>query len=291
MGVTLDGINVKYIKQLALELKTEVFQFTSVKRVYISKGNGKTRPLGIPTIRDRLVQEAMRMLLEAIFEGKFSDLSHGFRPGRSCHTALSQVSNWNGITWMIEGDIKGFFDNVNHQILAKTLERYIKDQQFVDLYWKLVKAGYIDGGLKYNSYKGVPQGGIVSPVLSNIYLNEFDKFVLQIIEEYSSKNPEISKVNPKIVNYSTRLILLNDEYRLTKNVEKLKQLKQLRVERNKIPSRIRIGNRIWYVRYADDWVIGIIGKKELVETIKNLCKDFLKSQLDIELSEKKKSQT
>lgn len=153
---------------------------------------------------------------------------------------------------MIEGDIKGFFDNVNHNVLANILERHIKDQQFMDLYWKLVKAGYIDNGIKYNTYTGVPQGGIVSPILSNIYLNEFDSFMQELTERYSTKKKEISKVNPRMSNFSDKLSRMNDEYQKSKSLKILKKIRALRIERNKIPSRIRNENRMYYVRYADD---------------------------------------
>lgn len=192
--LTYDGISEKYFNDLISDLKTEKFVFTSVKRVYIPKANGKMRPLGIPTSKDKIVQEAIRILLEKIFEGKFLDASHGFRPERSCHTALHQISKWNGTTWMVEGDIKGFFDNVDHHVLIRILEKNIKDQRFFDLLWKLFRAGYIDEGVKYNTFSGVPQGGIVSPILSNIYLNEFDSFVMNLIEEYSTKKNTFLKL-------------------------------------------------------------------------------------------------
>lgn len=284
---TFDGINEEYFNKLIDELKTEKFKFTSVKRVYIPKANGKTRPLGIPTSRDKIVQEAIKILLEVIFEGKFHDVSHGFRPKRSCHTALNQVSKWNGTTWMVEGDIKGFFDNVDHHILIDILGRTIRDQRFFDLMWKLFRAGYIDEGIKYSTFTGVPQGGVVSPILSNIYLNEFDSFVLTLIDKYSSKEKLISKTNPAMMKYSTKLALLNEKYQMDKREETLKEIIALRAERNALPSRIRTGTRVRYVRYADDWLIGIIGGKNLALQIKEECKNFLRDKLNIELSDEK----
>jgi len=297
---TFDGINLKFMEDLMVKLKNETFKFTSVKRVYIPKSNGKLRPLGIPTIKDKLVQEMMRMILELIFEptspthttcvggaglpGKFSNLSHGLRPNRSCHTALKEVSKWNGITWFIEGDIKGFFDNVNHHILESILRKYIDDQQFIDLYWKLVRAGYVDKNIQYDTLKGVPQGGVISPILSNIYLNEFDTFMEDLINKYSSKEKYISKVNPKIINYSNKLTALHNKYVVSKDKEILKAIKKLRMERNELNSRIRVGTRIWYVRYADDWIIGIIGTKEIAIKLKELCMKYLLSELKIQLN-------
>lgn len=286
-NITYDGINDEFFEKLILELKSERFKFTSVKRVYIPKANGKTRPLGIPTSKDKIVQEAMKILLELIYEPIFLDVSHGFRPKRSCHTALHQISKWNGTTWMLEGDIKGFFNEVDHQVLIKILEKKIRDQRFFDLLWKLFRAGYIDDGVKYNTYTGVPQGGVISPVLSNIYLHEFDLFVETLIVKYSSGKDFISKVNPVIVKYSSKLSRLNDKYQTTKDKEILKEIIKLRAERNKLPSRIRNGIRVRYTRYADDWVIGIIGDQELVAKIKEECKAFLRDILKLELSEEK----
>jgi len=286
-NLTFDGISDKYFDKLIDELVSEKYKFTSVKRVYIPKANGKTRPLGIPTSKDKLVQEAMKIILEVIYEPKFSDVSHGFRPKRSCYTALHQISKWNGTTWMIAGYIKGFFDNVDHHILVNILSKDIKDQRFFDLLWKLFRAGYIDGGLEYNTITGVPQGGTISPILSNIYLNAFDSYVTNLCEEFSTKGKLISKVNPLIVNYSNKLLLLDKKYQKNKDKDILKKIKKLRTERNTIPSRIRTGFRVRYVRYADDWLIGISGNKALALQIKELCKNYLKNNLNIELNEEK----
>lgn len=171
---TLDGFSLKAVEDMEQSLRNETFQFKPVRREYIPKKNGKMRPLGVPSPRDKIIQEAMKSLLEAIYEPIFCYTSHGFRPYKGCHSALKQTSTWNGFTWCIEGDIKGFFDNVDHKILETLLCKRIQDQQFIDLYWKLVKAGYVEKGKSFHSPLGVPQGGIVSPILSNIYLHELD---------------------------------------------------------------------------------------------------------------------
>lgn len=225
----------------------------------------------------------MRILLEVIYEGKFSDLSHGFRPGRSCHTALKQVSKWKGITWMVSADIHGFFENVNHHLLANILGRQILDQRFIDLYWKLVRAGYPDlGALKYNTFTGLPQGlGILLPILSNIYLNEFDLYLQELINEYSTQK---ILQNPKIENK----VKLRDLYPKNKDIlfiNKLCGLPGRKGAARQAPSRISHGFRIWYVRYADYWLIGLVGEWALAKKILDLCKRFLE-KLNVELLEK-----
>ncbi len=285
--VTLDGFSSNLVEKLTKELQTEKFKFTSVKRVFIPKKNGKLRPLGIPNIHDKIVQRAMAIILTYIYEPHFSDISHGFRPNRSTHTALNNVSKWNGINWLIEGDIKGFFDNINHVKLVELLSRKIDDQQFIDLVWKLLRAGYLEDGQFKPSDLGVPQGGIVSPILSNIYLDEFDKFIEKFIDSNSSKDKLISKVNPEMVRFSKKLKELESAYAENKDRSILREIRLLRLNRNKVPSRIRTGIRIRYVRYADDWLIGIVGPKSLAINIKNIVKDFLKVELLLDLSDEK----
>jgi group II intron reverse transcriptase/maturase len=287
-NVTLDGFSMKTIQEIITSLKDETFVFKPVRREFIPKKNGKMRPLGVPSPRDKIVQEAMRILLEIVYEPIFCDSSHGFRPKRGCHSALKEISTWNGHTWCIEGGIKGFFDNVDHHILEQLLCKKIQDQQFIDLYWKLVKAGYVEKGNYFDSPLGVPQGGIVSPILSNIYLHELDIW----IEKYTDQTlryyiKSISKVNPKIVKYSTKLSELGAQYHLYKDKEILKEIKALRKERNDIPSRIRTGVRIKYTRYADDWIVGMIGPKDLAISFKNEISTFLETQLKITLSPEK----
>jgi len=194
-GQTLDGISQNYFRKLSTELITEIFQFKPSERIWIPKANGKMRPLGIPTPRDKVVQKAMALLLNLIYEPEFVPTSHRFRPNRSCHTALAQIDKWSGTQWAIEGDIKGFFDNMNHTLLANLLKKKIEDQQFIDLYWKLVKAGYVEKGVKRDSLMGVPQGGIISPILSNIYLYEFDLFIKELIKKHHSTAKDITTRN------------------------------------------------------------------------------------------------
>jgi len=286
---TLDGFSPNFVDKLIKSLRDESFNFKPVRRSYIPKPNGKKRPKmsGVPSPNDKLIQESMRAVLECVFEPTFRNTSHGFRPLRSCHSALKQTSTWNGYTWCIEGDIKGFFDNVDHHILERLLKNRIEDQQFIDLYWKLVRAGYVEKGVSFDSPIGVPQGGIVSPLLSNIYLHELDIYVESLIEELSDKSKVISKVNPKIVKYSDELTKLNVAYQLSKDKQILKRIKDLRQERNGIRSRIRTGVRVSYVRYADDWIIGIIGTKEIAVLIKDRIANFLAQELKITLSSEK----
>ena len=170
-GMTLDGFGKDVVENLITQIKNHTYQPNPVKRVYIPKKNGKKRPLGISSSADKLVQEVIRMILESIYEPTFSKRSHGFRYERSCHTALQQIQNtFTGVKWFVEGDIKGYFDNIDHHILVNTLRERIKDEAFIELIWKFLKTGYMENW-KYNAtYSGVAQGSGFSPLLANLYL-------------------------------------------------------------------------------------------------------------------------
>ena len=185
-GATLSGMSLKRIESLIKKLRDRSYQPHPARRQYIPKksGNG-LRPLGIPAADDKLVQEAVRMILESIYEPTFQSTSHGFRPGKSCHTALSQIQKtFTGVSWFVEGDIKGCFDNIDHHILVNILKRRIKDEAFIDLIWKLLRAGYLEDWMKHQTYSGTPQGSGVSPLLANIYMNELDLFMEKLRAQF-----------------------------------------------------------------------------------------------------------
>ncbi len=208
---TADGFSEDYVNKIIEALKDGTYQPKPVRRTYIKKPNGKMRPLGLPTFTDKLIQEVIRMILEAVYEPVFSNYSHGFRRGRSCHTALTQLKKeFIGASWFVEGDIKGCFDNINHKVLIQTLNKKIKDTRLLQLIQKFLKAGYMENW-KYNStYSGCPQGGILSPILANIYLNELDKFVEKLKMSFDKRTPyrttpEYNAIQQKRVNLSKKI--------------------------------------------------------------------------------------
>lgn len=239
---TADGFGEEKIQAIIESLKDESYQPKPVRRMHIPKKNDDTRPLSIPTFTDRLVQEICRMLLESIYEPNFSNHSHGFRPKRSCHTALVEIKKtFAGVNWFIKGNIKGFFNNINHQVLINILRKRIKDEKFIRLMWKFLKAGFVEDWRFQKTYSGTPQGGIISPLLANIYLNEFDEYV----EKELKSSFDLSEPN-------------SETYKAMK-----------------------------YVRYADDFIVGVNGSKEDCERLKQAMKGFLKDHLQLELSKEK----
>lgn len=293
---TIDGMSEKRIEKLIEQLKNQTYQPNPVRRTYIPKKNGKTRPLGIPTFEDKLVQEVARRLLESIYEPQFSVHSHGFRPNLSCHTALKEIRNtFTGTRWFIEGDIKGFFDNIDHHVLIGILRRKIQDEKFINLIWKFLRAGYVEDWVFHKTYSGVPQGGIISPLLSNIYLNELDQYVEQYIENYNKGDKRIhnityhnlaSKIAKRKSNNKRDWSTLTEEQK----EERLKELKALYKELQSHDSKDLFDpnyRRLKYVRYADDFILGVIGSKKEAEQIKHDLKTFLKEHLKLELSDEK----
>ena len=235
------------------------------------------------------------MILEAIYEGQFQDCSHGFRPKRSCHTALNKIQKtFTGTKWFIEGDIKGFFDNINHEILIGILAERISDERFLRLIRKFLKAGYLEDWTFHNTFSGTPQGGIVSPILANIYLDRLDKFVMEYIKRFDVGATTTRKPfeGRRSLDFQKKVAMqklktVKDESERKKVVEQLKGIDRTRLQ---IPSFDEMDNgykRLKYVRYADDFLIGVIGSKEDSQRIKEDIKNFLESELKLELSDDK----
>ena len=295
-GNTIDGMSMKRIDSLIQRLKDFSYQPKPARRTYIPKANGKMRPLGIPAFDDKLVQEVVRMILESIYEPTFQNSSHGFRPKRSCHTALQYIKrNYTGVKWFVEGDIKGCFDNVDHHVLVRILRRRIKDEYFISLIWKFLKAGYMEDWVYHNTYSGTPQGSLISPILANIYLNELDVFMAKYAESFNCGKGR--KINPA---YKKPLDVRRGKQEwLKRNSTKISEEKRQKVmaeiqELNNYLSIVPYSDpmdteykRVVYVRYADDFLIGVIGSKEDAKQVKIDVGEFIKEQLHLEMSPEK----
>ncbi len=292
-GKTIDAMSLNRIDGIIASLKDESYQPQPSKRTYIPKKDGKMRPLGIPSFDDKLVQECVRLLLEAIYEGSFSKTSHGFRPKHSCHTALTQVQVcFTGVKWFVEGDIKGFFDNIDHEVMVSILAERIKDERFLRLIRKFLRAGYLEDWKYHNTYSGTPQGGIISPILANIYLDKLDKFMAKLKKKFDhgkrrSLHPETAKLE-----YQRRVRVVS--LRNAKNEEEKRilqeEIKEIERKRLSFPRSDQFDTnyrRVQYVRYADDFLVGVIGSKEDAQAVKEQIGAFVANTLKLELSDEK----
>jgi len=279
---TVDGMSLKRIDKIIEALNAGTFHWKPTKRVYIPKANGKLRPLGIPSWDDKLVQEVLRMILSAYYEPQFSDASHGFRPKRGCHTALQDILfKWKGTKWFIEGDIKGCFDNIDHDKLLEIIGRKIQDERLLKLLKGMLKAGYLEDWRYNQTYSGTPQGGVISPLLANIFLNEMDAFVEQELIPKWNKGVE-RRPNPEYVSLANKMYRAKVKGDAGKHHSLVKQIRALpSVDPNDPEYR-----RLRYVRYADDFLIGYVGTKTEAKYIKQQIGDYLKT-IGLTLSDEK----
>lgn len=289
-GRSIDGTSIKHITDTIKALMDESYQPEPAVRVYIPKKNGKMRPLGIPAVKDKIVQESVRLILECIYDSPkgpmFCESSHGFREAKSTHSALQEVAHkWGGTKWFIEGDIKSFFDEINHERLISLLSKKISDDRFLNLIRKFLGAGYLEGGSLKASGKGTPQGGIISPMLANIYLHEFDiwaKGKCEALTKGADRRP-----NPEYRSVSRKRSYLLNKCQGNPTGDDLVKFRELDARLINIPAGDQYDPnyvRVRYVRYADDWMIGITGSKELATEIRMQAGDFLRDVLKLELS-------
>jgi len=282
---TIDGAGWQLIDGLIENLKASSYTPQPVRRTYIKKTNEKLRPLGIPTFRDKLLQTVIKLLLEAIYEPLFSDKSHGFRPKLSTHTALDAVKRMQGIRWWVEGDIKGFFDNVDHNILLNILAKRITDQRFLHLIKQLLQAGYMEDWKYYRTYSGTPQGGNLSPLLSNIYLNELDQHLETWIKSFNKGKKRQERADYRRVRHAKAKAKKQGQE--TGNWNEYRRLAQQLTEIPYGDTQDPNFRRMTYVRYADDFLIGIIGSKAEAKRIKEELTQYLATELRLELSQEK----
>jgi group II intron reverse transcriptase/maturase len=280
---TVDGMSMEKIEAIIEDLRHERHRWTPVRRILIPKTNGKMRPLGIPTWTDKLLQEVMRSILEAYYEPQFNPHSHGFRPGLGCDTALQDISqNWKGTKWFIEGDIKGCFDNIDHTVLLSILGEKIRDNRFLRLVGHMLKAGYLEQWSYRPTLSGTPQGGIISPLLANIYLDKLDQYVDQTLSPAFTRG-KAKRLNPDYVRICKNRSLAKQKGDMATYRELGRALSKMATQVPYDPGY----RRLKYVRYADDFIIGFVGPIGEAETIKQRIGDFLRDHLKLELSPEK----
>src|SRR3954454_20378986 len=259
---TLDGFSLERVENIIRAIKEGRYQFAPVRRIHIPKPNGKTRPLGIATADDKLVQAAVKLLLELVYEPVFSDHSHGFRRQRSCHTALDQIRRlWNGTKWIVEVDVVSFFDNISHSVLLRLLSKRIDDKRFLNLIENMLKAGVMEDWEFKPSYSGTPQGGVASPILANIYLHELDQFMAEMKAGFDRGLKR--RANPAYAALTRRI------HKLRREIDALRaagagepllrplrdEIRERQRERRSVPAVDPMDpgfRRLRYCRYADD---------------------------------------
>src|SRR5712675_1592540 len=280
---TVDGMSLEKIDAIIEAMRYERYRFAPARRVLIPKKNGKLRPLGLPSWSDKLVGEVVRLLLEAYYEPGFSDLSHGFRKGRGCHTALRKVHDtWTGTVWFIEGDISDCFGSLDHEILLGILAEKIHDNRFLRLIRNMLKAGYLEDWEYRETLSGCPQGGVVSPILSNIYLHKLDEFVEQeLIPQYTRGTSRKDNHEYKRLRRHMTSARLRGDRAAVRDLKK--QLRAIPYGDPMDPGY----RRLKYIRYADDHILGFIGPKAEAEQIKARLAAFLRETLALELNQSK----
>lgn len=278
---TVDGMSLKRIEAIMEKVTSREYIWTPVRRTYILKKDGRRkRPLGMPGWNDKMLQEVIRLVLNAYYETQFRDCSHGFRPHRGCHKALDAIRrHWQGIHWFIEGDIKGCYDNLSHTVILSMLHKHIKDNTFLAF---MKDAGYYEDWVLHRTYSGTPQGGIVSPTLANIVLHELDVYVEDVLISQYTKGTK-RKNHPE-----------NNRLRVRANSERKKgnyvKAKELRDVYTKLPTQVYEDpdyRRLRYIRYADDILFGFVGTKVEAEAIKDAVSIFVQGTIELELSDEK----
>jgi group II intron reverse transcriptase/maturase len=296
--VTMDGFSMERVAKIIALLKENRYRFKPVRRAYIPKANGKSRPLGVPSGDDKLVQEVVRALLERIYEPVFSDYAHGFRPQRSCHTALRHMQRtWSGVIWLVDLDIQSFYDRIDHEVLITLLERKIDDHRFIALIKAMLKAGYVEDWVFHRTYSGAPQGGICSPIYANVVLHELDQFMEATQASYHRGKSRAA--NPAYRAYTEKIRSLRGHITRKRGqgetespeIRALKRrIQELDAARKTLPAGdpLDMGyRRLRYCRYADDIAIGLIGPKDDARHVMDQVKCFLVEHLHLHTADEK----
>jgi group II intron reverse transcriptase/maturase len=280
---TVDGMTLAKIEAIITALRAERYRWTPVRRTLIPKRSGKLRALGLPTWSDKLLQEVIRSLLDAYYDPQFSPHSHGFRAGRGCHSALEEITqHWKGVKWYVEGDISRCFDSLDHDVMLSILREKLHDNRFLRLLANLFKAGYLEDWTYHDTLSGMPQGSVVGPILSNISLDRLDQFAETVLLPAHNRGDHRKP-------YPPYMALLNAARR-KKIAGAYATARQLRQQAQQMPSRDPRDphfRRLWYCRYADDWLLGFSGPRHEAEQIKAHLTEFLHEHLKLELSQDK----
>jgi group II intron reverse transcriptase/maturase len=290
-GQTLDGFSLETIQGTIELMRTEQYQPSPVRRTYIPKARGKWRPLGVPSPRDKVLQECVRLILEAIYEPMFSDHSHGFRPGRSCHTALeSWRRNWVGTQWTLKIDIAECFERVDHGCLLDILREKIADDRFINLIRKFLRAGYLENWVYHRTYSGTPQGSVSSPILTNVYLSKFDAKLEALWKKYSQGKRRTQNSNWIALMKARKAVLEQGEVdpscRATLQSD-LRGWNQRILQTPVYDYAAPAYTRVKFLRYADDSAVGVIGPKALADHLQEEIATFLWEELKLELNREK----